>query len=118
MTKKEVSARYGIPVSLLDEYEKMDLCDSVKTIIDAWQFDDTDIERLSIIMTLHDIGFTKKEVEEYMRLLLEKRNTEAERMTMLENKRSAVLEEIHFKETQLARIDYLRYEIKAKKGND
>ncbi len=37
----------------------------------SWQYDDSDIERLSTIMTLHDIGFTKAEVERYMKLLLQ-----------------------------------------------
>ena len=35
----------------------------------AWQYDDTDLERLSTIMSLHDMGFDVNEVETYMRLL-------------------------------------------------
>lgn len=35
----------------------------------AWQYDDTDLERLGTILSLHDIGFTAEEVETYMRLL-------------------------------------------------
>lgn len=37
----------------------------------AWQYDEEDIRRLSLIMTLHDVGFSNQEVENYMRLLLE-----------------------------------------------
>lgn len=37
-----------------------------------WQYDDQDIERLGMIMTLHDIGFDKEEVETYIHLMLEK----------------------------------------------
>ena len=37
----------------------------------VWQYDDEDLERLSIILTLHVIGFTTEEAETYMRLLLE-----------------------------------------------
>ena len=114
MTKEEAAARYHIPVSLLDEYAGMRLCDSVKQVMDVWQYDDTDIERLSMIMTLHDIGFDKAEVEAYMRLLLSDGNTERERMAMLEAKRTSALDEIHLKELQLTRIDYLRHEIKTK----
>ena len=36
----------------------------------AWEYDDQDIEWLSMIMTLHDIGFKSNEIEEYMHLLL------------------------------------------------
>ena len=83
----------------------------------AWQYDDQDLERLSIIMTLHDIGFTSGEVEEYMRLLLSGQSTEEERMRMLNRQRRTTLDEIHFKEQQLSRLDYLRYEIqKARQG--
>ena len=116
MTKEEAAARYHIPVSLLDEYAEMHLCDSVKQVMNAWQYDETDIERLSMIMTLHDVGFEKDEVEAYMRLLLSDRNTEKERMAMLEAKRTSALDEIHFKETQLVRLDYLRHEIRKNKS--
>ncbi len=78
----------------------------------SWQYDDSDIERLSTIMTLHDIGFTNYEIEKYMRLLVEGVSTEAERMKMLETKRIGTLDEIHFKERQLDRLDYLGFEIK------
>mgnify|MGYP000594567402 CR=1 FL=1 len=76
---------------------------AVKKVMGAWQYDDTDIRRLSTIMTLHDIGFSVEEVEAYMRLLLEGEYTTAQRLSMLEKKRSAALEEIHFKERQLQR---------------
>ena len=31
----------------------------------VWQYDDEDLERLTTIMTLHNIGFTAEEVETY-----------------------------------------------------
>lgn len=50
-------------------------------------------------------------------LLLEGKATGAERLRMLEKKRAAALDEIHFKERQLQRLDYLRHEIrKTQKG--
>lgn len=62
-------------------------------------------------MTLHDVGFTKEEVEKYMRLSLLGEETSAERMEMLRKKRNGTLDEIHFKQQQLDRLDYLRFEI-------
>lgn len=41
-----------------------------KKVMGAGHHDDTDIEHLSMIMSLYDIGFTNKEVETYMRLVL------------------------------------------------
>lgn len=76
-----------------------------------WQYDDQDLERLSLILTLHDIGFTSEEVETYMRLLLEQRGTGKKRLRMLEQKRKAALDEIHFRERQVARMDGLRHRL-------
>ena len=116
MTMQEASKRYHIPMHILQEYQRWGLCGAVKNVMSDWQYDDADLERLSIIMTLHDIGFTVEEVEIYMHLLLEGDHTAAQRLAMLEKKRSAALEEIHFKERQLQRLDYLRHEIRKTQG--
>ena len=83
MTIDEVSERYQIPIKILQEYESWGLCGEVKKLMESWRYDQTDIERLSLIMTLHDVGFTKEEVEKYMRLSLLGEETSAERMEML-----------------------------------
>ena len=115
MTIFEASEKYNIPVKILRAYESWGLCGEVKKVMGSWQYDDSDIERLSTIMTLHDIGFTNAEVERYMKLLLQGTSGEEERLKMLETKRNGTLDEIHFKERQLDRLDYLRFEIQ--KGN-
>ena len=112
MTVQEASERYNIPVKILKEYESWGLCDAVKNVIGVWQYDEEDIKRLSMIMTLHDIGFEKEEVETYMKLLLAGDSTQEERLKMLNKKRNVTLDEIHFKERQLDWLDYLRYEIR------
>lgn len=114
MTKTEASEFYNIPVEVLDEYESWELCDEVKKVMGVWQYDDRDIERLSTIMTLHDIGFSKKEIETYMHLMLKGDSTQQERLQILGNRRSDTLDEIHFKEKQLDRLDYLRFKMKKK----
>lgn len=117
MTQQEASEHYNIPVSILQEYESWGLCGAVKKVMGVWQYDDEDLERLSTIMTLHDIGFATEEVETYMRLLLEQPDSDKKRLRMMEEKRNETLDEIHFHERQLQRLDYLRHEIqKNKKG--
>lgn len=111
MTINEASERYNIPIEVLKEYESWGLCDEVRRVMGVWQYDDRDIQRLSMIMTLHDIGFDNNEVEAYMRLLLEGDSTEEERLDMLNKKRGVTLDELHFKQKQLDRVDYLRYKI-------
>lgn len=49
MTKQEASERYNIPIWLLDEYESWGLCQEVKKVMGAWQYDDSDLEHLSMI---------------------------------------------------------------------
>lgn len=111
MTIHEVSKRYKIPIQVLKEYESWGLCGEAKKVMGTWQYNDSDIERLSTIMTLHDIGFSNEEVEQYMNLLLAGDSTKQERLQMLNKKRNGTLDEIHFKEKQLDRLDYLRYEM-------
>ena len=76
MTIDEASERYHIPLEILHEYERWGLCGAVKKVMGSWQYDDTDLERLSMIMTLHDIGFENTEIETYMKLLLEQEGVE------------------------------------------
>ncbi len=116
MTKQEASERYQIPMHILSEYESWGLCGVVKEVMGVWQYDDTDLDRLCTIMTLHDLGFSIAETQWYMRLLLEQPHTEQQRLQMLEEKRAAALDEIHFKERQLQRLDYLRHEIRKKQN--
>lgn len=115
MTKEEASKRYRIPIGILDEYERWGLCGTVKQVMGAWQYDARDLERLSTIMALHDMGFAPQEVESYMRLLLSSEDTRRERLRMLERRRDAALDEIHLKEKQLERLDYLRYRMREQK---
>ena len=112
MTKEEASRNYQIPLEILDEYESWGLCGSVKQVMGHWQYDDQDLERLSLIMALHDIGLSASEVESYMRLTLEDHGTEQRRMNMLNDLRARKLDEIHLKEKQVERLDYLRYKLR------
>lgn len=116
MTIDEASERYQIPIEILEEYERWGLCNAVKKVMGAWQYDDEDLENLSLIMTLRDIGFDSKEIETYMRLYLDKENTDKKRLKMLDKKRNQALDEIHFREKQVSNLDYLRYKITNKKN--
>ena len=113
MTMEEVSARYLIPKEVLKEYESWGGCNAVKKVMGDWQYDDTDLERLSMIMTLHDIGFDKTEIETYMTLMIQGNQDLADkkRLSMLNRRRDSLLDEIHFREKKLEYLDYLRYEI-------
>ena len=110
MTMDEASEHYKIPVSVLKEYESWGLCGAVKKVMGDWQYDDQDLDRLSLVMTLHDIGFSSEETETYMKLLISGKSSA--QLRMLDQSRNVALDEIHFREKQLERMDYLRHEIK------
>ena len=93
MTIEEVSRCCGIPLKVLQEY------------------DNADPERLSVLITLHQIGFESAEIEAYMKLL-EKEDSDGQRLRILDRKRRGLLDEIHFREKQLSHLDYLRYSIR------
>lgn len=112
MTINEASEKYNIPIEILREYESWGLCSAVKKVMGNWQYDETDLEYLSLIMTLHDIGFSNNEVETYMRCMLEQETADQACLNMLNRKRNLALDEIHFREKQLERLDYLRYKIR------
>lgn len=117
MTIDEASEQYNIPLEILKEYESWGLCNEVKKVMGSWKYDDSDLERLSMIMTLHDIGFSNHEIEIYMRLYLRGATTEEARMDMLNKQRGTALDEIHFRQKQLDRLDYLRYKLQESKRN-
>lgn len=114
MTAEEVSRRYQVPMKILEEYRSWGLCDAVKMVMEDWQYDDSDLEKLSMIMALHDMGFETQEVERYMKLSLQGKVAEKELLKMLDRQRSETLKDIHLREQQLLRLDYLRTEMKNK----
>lgn len=52
------------------------------------------------------------QLEHYMQLMLEGTHTKEQRLRMLNRRRSDALDEIHWKEKQLERQDYLCHSVK------
>ena len=110
MTRQEASERYRIPVSVLREYEGWALVRGADKVPGAWQYDGGDLDRLSTVLTLRDLGFDSRETETYMRLL-ERPDSGRQRLRMMEEKRQETLVAIHLRERQLQRLDHLRREL-------
>lgn len=115
MTRSEVRTKYNIPADILVKYEEWNLRNIDNAGSDEWYYDYKDIELISLIMTLYNIGFSDEEVGKYMRLYEKNDKSKSERLCMLNNKRHDLLEEIHDKENKLEDIDYLRFELKEDK---
>ena len=58
ITIEEASKKYNIPIQILKEYESWGLCQEVKKVMGSWQYDETDLKILSLIMTLYDLDFS------------------------------------------------------------
>ena len=69
-------------------------------------------------MTLPDNLFDSCQEEEYIRLFLKKEDTAEQRMQMLNRQRGITLDEIHLREKQLERMDYLRFKIENGRQSD
>ncbi len=103
MTKQEMLQKYNVPPDLFDKYEAAHKCTG---------FTDKDVENMSLILTLYDAGFDDAEVRDYIGFYRSGGDTAEKRTEMLLKKRKKALEELHAKQEQLDRIDYLRYKIK------
>ena len=75
MTIEEANEKYCIPIKILKEYESMELCKTVKRVMGEWHYNDEDIKRLSMIMTLYETDFSKEDVDEYMQLYCQAKMT-------------------------------------------
>ena len=58
ITIEEASKKYNITIHILKEYESWGLCQEVKKVMGSWQYDETDLKILSLIMTLYDLDFS------------------------------------------------------------
>lgn len=58
ITIEEASKKYNIPIHILKEYESWGLRQEVKKVMGSWQYDETDLKILSLIMTLYDLDFS------------------------------------------------------------
>ena len=112
MTRRDVLEHLQIPAVLLEEYACLPLQDFTAD----QGYSSRDIERLSLMLTLHEIDFSREEVRRYMCLLLSEQNTDSQRLAMLDRRRADSLRELRRKETQLDQLDYLRYEIQKRRG--
>lgn len=106
VTKEELCKKYHIPKAVLNLYEKTNTQNGA-----AAQWDDRDLEKISILMTLCESGFSESEAVLYLQHLEDHQEYDA-CMALLDTKRHSVLDEINRREKQIENIDYLKYKIR------
>ena len=107
MTREEIHRDYQIPLSVIKAYDEWALSGS-KTP----QYSEEDLRRLSLLVTLHEAGFSAPEAQAYLRLDGEAGDTRGQRLLLLNARRKAMLEEIHRAEKRLERLDGLRFSLR------
>lgn len=111
MTRQDMIERFGIPKTILSDYER-----NVRKA-HAEVYNDADLALLSQMVTLYEIGFTPQQAQAYLCAGTAQDDSNAIRLTLLNQKRRELLNTIHQQEEQLDKLDFLRYEIqKIKNG--
>lgn len=75
------------------------------------EYDDRELEMITMVMTLNKFGFGAQEIGDYFCLAQRGQETKKERIRMLTRQRRCILDEIHQKEKILGELDYLRHEL-------
>lgn len=114
MTKEEIQKCCMISDHILNEYEEIIRQVAEEAGESAESPKGYNVGMLSLMITLHDAGFSEKETREYMKRALQREDKTEELLEMLDEKRRHILEMIHIKEEQLDKLDYLRFQIKKK----
>ncbi|MEG0276339.1 MAG: MerR family transcriptional regulator [Coprobacillus sp.] len=112
MKIKEVSQKYNITETALRYYEKVGLFDDVKRINNIREYEDKDIERLSMIMSLKKVGLHIQAILRFLKLMKDNRDTRNERILILNKQRQELMDQIHQYQKNLDSLDFLIYELK------
>lgn len=113
MKIKEVSEKYNVPMTALRYYEKAGLFNQVKRVNGIREYDDSDIERLSLILTLKKAGVHIENILKYIQLDEQGQSTSIQKIRILKQERNNILDEIHQRQKNLDTLDCLIYKLKS-----
>lgn len=112
MKIKEVSDKYNVAMSTLRYYEKVGLFNDVLRIHGIREYDDKDIQRLSLILSLKNMGFNIQGISRYIELEQLGEKTKNQRIQMLKCERVKLLDDIHKQQKCLDTLDCFLYQLK------
>ena len=111
MKIKEVSEKYNVSMTALRYYEKAGLFDEVKRINGIREYEDKDIKRLSLILSLKKAGVHIENILKYIQLE-ENEASSSQKLRILKQERNNILDEIHLRQKNLDTLDCLTYQLK------
>ena len=103
MRIKEVSKRFNVSITALRYYEKVGLFEDVNRVNGIREYEDKDIERLSLILTLKNIELNEQGA-----------HTKKQQIQVLKLERQKLLDSIHNQQKNIDSLDYLIYQLKDK----
>lgn len=109
---KEVSECFNISSATLRYYEKMGLFEDVIRVNGIREYEERDIERLSLIITLKSAGLKIETMAKFIELEKSGEVTKKQKIKMLKNERQKLLDDIHDQQNKLYVLDCLIYQIK------
>ena len=116
MRIKEVSKRFNVSITALRYYEKVGLFEDVNRVNGIREYEDKDIERLSLILTLKNIGLSNETILKYIELNEQGAHTKKQQIQVLKLERQKLLDSIHNQQKNIDSLDYLIYQLKDKEN--
>ncbi len=111
MNKKEMCRLVQIDIKQFEYYEQQGFFYQNEK-----EYDDEDVKKLSLIMTLNDIGLQKEEIKRFVQCIEQGNATKTQRKEILLRKRKELLEDIHQFYHSIDAIDYLICQIEGYKN--
>lgn len=108
MTLIEAEKMFGLPHSILEKYTKFGF---IRESDIEEDYRDADFNKLGLIDTLINAGFSTEEIKKYLSLT-ENEGTDEQKKDMLKKQRREILKDIHKKQQLLDTLDYIIWDIK------
>jgi DNA-binding transcriptional MerR regulator len=115
MTIDEASKRFQIDIEKLKYYESNGLLECKKNENGVSDYQDADLQRVSLIHFLLDAGLDLEILKHFLKLLEHSAQTKDEQIRILKKQRFRLLDDLHCKQQSLDRLDYIIHEIKNQK---
>ena len=113
MKIKEIAEKYSISVTALRYYEKIGLFDNVQRVNHIREYNEEDVQRLSLILSLKEAGLHMASILKYIELFKQS-GTFNERISILKKQRNETLDTIHHHQKSLDSLDNMIYQLKNK----
>ena len=114
MNINEISLAYNVPVDCIQDFENQGFFDEVKQINGKKIYEEKDIQKLSFLMTLKNVGMSIQDMKKYIQYISEGDSTLSQRIDMLTRYRQALLEKAHTCYKSIDILDYFIYLMETK----